>query len=1415
MHKKRRVSSVLLLIVLLLSLIPVKLAVQAEDSFAGKVIPVDATIRDDEGYQITKDNPVQPKELVTISLGWQMEKADIIKEGEARSLTLPPELTYVEKEGTLPDGMGSFKITNGSVIFTFAKNYQMKPEERVPDYSSVKQYQGVLTIQAEIPETENTELTLDFGNQTIQQVFVQASSTESPGTSIKLNEDSGVVSSSENNYSKESKVIPAALGHDLNERGIGVIRSMDVLDENKQPFTEGNPPMRDDNIQIDFTWSLNDNAEVNAGDYYCFELPEYFSVHTEIDDEALVSSDPNVPSLGSFNLKKQEKRDPTTGAPILDPVTNEPIMIGILTVTFNENVSKYSGRSGKLEISTQLDVDTKYDEIINSETYTEEGTPETTTTVKIAQADITKKGEIGSDNLITWEVIINQKNLKLRNPVVTDFIGSDQAFVSATCYVPSETVPNGWERNDSISHIQLDSSNNYKINFPDLKTKDKTLDHAVKWVITTRITNKQANTITNEAAIEGDNFNFMRTQASVNVSELDSYKFMLEPNYAEGILTWRLKVTIPADNRTIIDQMYAEKAESASAIHYLNEESLEVKTGSSEGPDYTGWKFKNDETKKKEGKIVRFGITFDDPGVYYINYQTRAFKVPLPTGVMIENLLWVGGKLYNGGEEIGDKDLIAIEKSHETPDYTNRKVRWSTDINTGKIKMSNATFTDLFRNEKGTHLSGLDLIPDSVKIYELNDKGNNEIELTKKNDYDIDTNYQAGGNGAKGFLITLKGKYATTDKAFRIVYDTYFHMENQPKDQTGKYSPIFYNYAQVSCTREGKTLFGSSEDHFEVPKDYQQNGLKYGSYVDCGEIYKDQASPFYTGQPEMKDSVCWSVAFNGWGLKLPIGTEIKEVIHEGQTNCAIQVYTAAVAGEEASSGGTIRISKLDQKLEVDKDYTISTIPNSNTKLITLLKPISKPIAIFMKADASVNTFRYKNIAEMKVDGAITHVEAQVDKSYKTDWLEKDGKQVGHEGDYELQADWSLTINKGSRTIETPIVTDTITTNEQIFEVKNGKVQVEIFEAQKNSDGNWVPVGNPIDLEKAGWTVSIRHNPGLGTQTLEIEMGKTISSPYIIKYRTIIDPGVENGTKINNSALLTGSGKTISLTEKTIEVKSTQGSGTSTGVDGSLKIEKVDEEKQLIKSDVKFDIFRVDDQGKRTLYLSVTVNEGRIVKLGNQTVNLEKIDHLRYGNYAIQETQAPKDYQLDDTIYPFTISEQIKDYVYEAVNKKNNVFELSILKKNAIGNRLLAGGVFTLTAENSSTVIGTTTTEKNGIGKFIDANKKPCLLESGNSYTVKETKAPDGFVKLKGDFTVAISQEGKVSVKYAGDDLDKDDMKVAKGIGDENTQIQFTARNNERMPLPKTGGAGWTLLIISGLLGLAIGWWYFLPKKEGL
>ena len=1396
MRKVSWLTSVALTIGLLLSLIPFNAGSRAENlTNQSEVLVTNATILDVNGEDNTSEHLVREQEPVTIELDWQMSNTTLIEEGASFQLNLPKELTYANQNGQLSDGMGSFQVSEGMIHFTFAQNYQMEVDERLPDYSSVKHYQGSLQIQAEVPMTDTSEFSLDFGNQVVRQLFIQTKSSVANETS----EYTPLVDEGESNQAPT----PTASGRNLNELGAWVIRTMNVFDEDGEKFTEENPPMRDDNIQLKFSWKLENELTIEDGDYFTYQLPDYFSVHNALKDQPLKNNNTEQEPLGTFDLS-------TTG---------------LLTIKFNDTAARLSDRAGTIDLETQLDVQKHIDEIVTEKGINQDGSEDDEVKVTIAKADITKTGAIGNDLTVVWEVIINQEARKLLNVVVTDTLEANLEFSHIQCQVPDEN--GGWKAAESgffrASYGTTDIGNHYsKLSFPTLEKDNKHLTHPVKFIIHSQITDDgQTNAYANSALIQGDNFIENSARTTVDLVNIPNYKFLVDSGseFEKGIFDWRIKAEIKNNNGVIIDQMYKPLGWERNALHYLDENTLKVFDADEiEIPQDSGkWKFVKEEERTKDGKIVRFAIQFTEVGTYYLSYKTKAFELPW-TANTIPNYLFIEGKEYDGSSGIKDGDSLGIIKESPEPDsvdYMKREIKWRTTINTNKTFMKDAVIEDKYSRLDGGNKCAMHLVEDTLHIYPLKADAKDHHDIDETRELEIKKDFileSKGDNYADGFVIKLIGEFAETSETLQLRYSTHFSMEKQSAMNPGK-SNFFPNSVIVTYQDEERNSgYDSDEEEKWVDKQLIQNGWKYGAFVTKGEEYKNQVSPF-AGEEPTEDTVYWTVPINPWGVTLKAGTIIKEIIHTGQTDPEVEIHKVSYGRPEYGlTGYGSKLTEGDYELIADSG-------DSESFSIKLLKDISEPFALFVKVKAGDAVYKYKNKVEMDFEGEKLNIEAFVEKSYKGNWLTKNGKQE-LESENPLQSSYQIVLNKDSRTILKPIIKDTVVRNEQTFQQEAGKPIVKAYTA-KNNFGTYEKV-DEIDLEKDGRSAVIEDDLENGLQTLTISLGESITGPYIIEYYTNIDPAIKNGTRITNDAELHGSEEMISETVKEIEVKNTTGSGTSEGVDGSLKIRKVDENKQLISNSIaEFAIYRVDIDGNRHDFLpSVKVKGDRIVQVGEGApVDLEKIEDLRYGVYAIKETKAPDGYDLDYALREFTIDENTPDheYVYEHINKKTKPFELSILKQNEEGNLELMGGEFSLYESDPDKPFATAKTEENGIGKFIDDKGDPYVLQLGKTYKVKEIKAPEGFVKLKCVFTVSISSDGDVTVNYDGDDLKDADVIVKKSTDDKNSQIQFTARNNPKTPLPKTGGAGGALLITLGLVGLFMGLWYHFPlkKKEGL
>lgn len=246
--------------------------------------------------------------------------------------------------------------------------------------------------------------------------------------------------------------------------------------------------------------------------------------------------------------------------------------------------------------------------------------------------------------------------------------------------------------------------------------------------------------------------------------------------------------------------------------------------------------------------------------------------------------------------------------------------------------------------------------------------------------------------------------------------------------------------------------------------------------------------------------------------------------------------------------------------------------------------------------------------------------------------------------------------------------------------------------------------------------------------------------------------------------------------------------------------------------------------------------------GKQSYTLKdnQLQQLTPGDYTIQETKSPTGYQLDSTVYPITLSQDgkwsssgqginmkspttdgngYKDDFSIATDKSNNTdknnvvrfikndtfkkFNLTVNKVDKTTGNALKGAKFTLTDSDGKT----------SVYKEIDPTSTFTFenLSSG-TYTLKESKAPDGYIASK-DVTIIISDDGSVKVTNNNGDW-KSTLQNDAG----NNQISLTVNNSNKTVFPSTGGTGIVrYMLIAGafiLIALGASGYYIFRIKRG-
>ncbi|WP_430617613.1 hypothetical protein IGI86_003386 [Enterococcus sp. AZ188] len=1159
-------------------------------------------------------------------------------------------------------------------------------------------------VQSETSQAEEEQATVPSESQA-----TQASST--------LNQNSIQPRAPDTEAETEASTTAENLSANLNERGVQLFDNVRITDLNDQPFTAENPPMYNGNIKIHFDWSLADTEEIRAGDYYTYQLPEYFAIHNTVSGELTRSGGQ---SIGTFTLA-------------LD---------GTLTVTFNEAAQTLSNRSGTIDLITELSVSTVTEEVtIHTGIYDEDG-HEIIITLPIYEVDIIKTGNVTSGGSVVWEIIFNQTSRELHDVVITDKMPQGLSYSTSTGYLYDEDTEE-WIRTDGL--YTYNSVNN-------TFTFNQTVNQPVRIVINSAVTDPTASSFKNTATINGSDFTEKTAEATVTYDEQSEYKRFKGYDQETKRASWEVSVSLDKDQAQFFDQTYAG-SDPEKALHFFVPESLVITDKDGNPISSEDWSFDETYERKKEGEIVRFSITFAKAGYYKIQYDTQLYESVL-ADTRIYNYASVRdnqNSSLTGSGTVTPTKMIGVVKTGGTKDYETKTVPWKIEANTNQQKVSDLIIEDRYQLISGANSSALTLLADTLVVTA---SGVTE-PLELNNDYTLEliteTKTLTDGSTKEletGFRIKLQGAYQTTSATITANFKTSFDISQHLA--LGSSSTRFSNAAFVYYTDEaGNEFTEASETNTWLDANWVKNALKYGLFIGEGEdvakaitaVFGRNLGTIFDEQTASSDQVYWMGLFNTYKEKINKDAVITDQLQEGQTLKDLALYAVTV------SGYTTQVRALKEQLVLNEDYSYTYDPDTKTVTITLLKETSETLAVFLATEAAEDVFTYKNTITLTDNDTTLTADGQADKSAKTDWLMKNGSQNAENN---RLIDWEVMINADSRKIHNAVVTDTINYNQHTFlRDADDAVIVDVYEAVLNN-GTWEK-GEKVTFTNED-NPKITSDVVAGTQSLVIAFEEMIDKPYFIVYQTQLDPGILNNERVTNNVNLTGSEIEIHTVTKEITIKSTDGSGTSSGTNGSLTIVKYDADgtkERGIDEEAVFQLSRKNAQNTYEVILSnLVVKNNQIMENGNA---IDRIDNLRYGDYMIQEITAPDGYERDATQYTFTISDKQVNYVFELANKRDiKETTLALNVQKLLDGRELKDGEFTFQlVDEAGSVILTQTNDGNGQVAFDAITYN----EPGEyHYTIRE-KAGD-------DPTITYSdKELKVTVTVT----EEDSQLIAKAV----------------------------------------------------
>ncbi len=1116
MKRLKKLWSLSAIIGMMISLFPMSAIAETADQTG--VVVNQVTVTDTNDQEITENHRIDQKTAVKLNLGWALAQPTLIEENTTTIIELPTNLHYLDQSGSLGE-MGNYQVKNQQLIFQFKQNYQKTADGLVPDFASAKFYEGLIEVTAETT-SENVEAeTIDFGNNVLTSIYYNKASDPT----------ADIVNQAEADQTIAKRQARADHEANLNARGVNLFTNIKITDFNDQEFNEENPAIQDANIKIHFDWVLDDAEIIQDGDFYTYQLPDYFSIHNAVTD-VLKNQDGDV--LGSFTLD----------------------LNGLLTVTFNDKAGNLSERQGTIDLRTELKITTENETIEISTGITDEAGVEIRIVIPVVKADISKSGKIEADNSVTWTIILNEERRDLRNAVLRDTMPEGLSVWYTQDYVMNENgewvIPPAGFINSWIA------GTDYVYKFT-----SGVMNQPVKIVLKMRMDDESKKEFLNKATISGDNFISNSAEASVSFDERDNYKYCTDYDLNTGIFNWEIKATYTTDGGILKDWMYSRYGDPNTAKHYLLKDSIKVYDENGNEVASDKWSFSEAaaDYREKNGEYVHFTLNFAEKGVYKVKYSTQTFDVPTPLRSALQNTaLIIDGtesEEINAGETPDVEGALGITKTAPSKNYATNTISWQVVLNKNRLLMKDAIIKDRYTTLSGINKSALQLIESSL-VVKAND-GTTDKVLTKDSDYVLEK-VDGDEDYSLGFNIRLIGAYATTSDQITFNYDTHFFMDKQPHHDTGT-TQRFDNSVVVTYTGEdGKNHTDGAELATWVSAQYAFNGFKYGKYLTEGA---DVAKAFSHNNPFAEttageNSVYWTALFNTWKTTIPKETTIKEALGEGQTLKELVIYDVNVAASK------LEAAQLGTKWEVNVDYTYE-LDEAGVPTITLLKDKESTFAIFVSAEAADEVPTYKNVATMTVkDSKPIKVEGTVEKSAKDAWISKSGQQ-GTGEDYR-SINWSVVLNKDGHTIHDPVVKDTVKISEQTFVYDADKnVVVKVFKAKNNGSGTFVKDGEALVFTEENSPV-VTSDSAAGTQTLTIHLGETIDSAYIIEYQTLLDPGIQNNEVIANEASLYGKDIQFHEVTKTVTVKSTDGEGTSSGKNGSITFRKLDENDQLNK-----------------------------------------------------------------------------------------------------------------------------------------------------------------------------------------------------------------------------------------------------------
>lgn len=1139
---------------------------------------------------------------------------------------------------------------------------------------------------------------------------------------------------------RDIKEIFQSLGYSEADSTILTGMTVTYQDVAGKPVAE---PTIDDTVRFDITFALPEDvrAQMQAGDYYQFELPDNIKIANN-------TSIPLIDAAGNQYATALVGKD------------------GTVTITFTDEVTKNSDISGNLNFSGGFDKDSMTgpgNTVIKIPN--EEKLPPAEVVVRPSAGSAIEKNGYFDRNMnpekVIWNVDINKSLDTVAGAAVTDTLPAGLTLESVTVYqIEVDFDGNVVEG----SQTPVDPSE-YTVAADGTVTFKNTIHAAYRIEYTTRIDPEKkpadGGTIIfkNEAALSGDNISEITANATVDAeygkileksrenydAQTQTFSWEIKYNYSEG--------KIPQKQAVVTDKIgsgmdYVDGSLVLKEVDFNTDGSVKIVRTLEEGVDYQ-------LDKTADGFKIQF--LGDVDYAIQMTYQTKV------SGILDENQKYKNEVEIGTGQTdsaSGSAKQQGVIKKFVSADQENRRINWSISVNKNNYTMKDWSLTD-------TLSPGLFLDESSLVI-----KNQDGKTLERNKDYTL--NYEQSSNN---FDIVLIGDYNPTSDSFKITYTTDYDTGATIFPDGNVY---FKNDAVSSWTdTQGGKHSSKDEADYRPNDDASYNGFKNGSYN------------------AVNKTITWTVGVNYNDLLLGRPTAIEDPITGNQVyvsgSVKIYHYTLSSKGEPVK-GDEIAPEEYDQ-------FRIQE-PNAQENILKILFPESAEGRYLIEFQTTLDgqvihdSATYKNTATFTNGREVHLLEGEVSITNGGKLAAKSGIQ-----DDEGYVKWQITVNPSQSALTDVQVIDRPSDN-QIIDLSSLRVygaQVdegggltldENIVLALGTDYTVDYVTNPETGQQeltVNFLKEIDRAFFITYRTkvlLEEGSEQKVSNEVIIKGNN--EEEVEGGDNQELGVIVNDGGGTVVGKRGSILLEKDSatthnplagavfqlydsngvslGAPVTTGSDGQVLFKELVYGNYILKELKAPDGYNLDSALKQGITITVNAESsqtGKIQHLQNDPVQVTlakedengdplagavftleikqgenwkpireetelktgedghlTVEALEEGTYRFTEIQAPDGYVLNTQPIEFTLVKNA-DGVIPALTLDpvvNYQGGLEITKTDANG-RPLAGAVFKLTKDNV-TVIEGLTTEKDGTAK---ANG----LAPG-VYELVETSAPEGY-----------------------------------------------------------------------------------------